>query len=77
MNIEHIKINNYEFFYYGRCLKASITYYEKENVFQVNLFTYKAKILKSFLIFNGNLTRLEIYQKALKKVREYLKTCVY
>lgn len=77
MNIEHKKIINNEFFYYGKRLKASITYYEKEKAFQVNLFTYKAKILKSFLIFNDNLTRLENYQKALKKVREYLKICVY
>lgn len=77
MNIEHIKINHNEYFYYGKRLKASISYYEKEKAFLIKLFTYKAKILKSILIFNDNLTRLENYQKAVKRIREYLKTCPY
>lgn len=72
-----IKYKNIECFYYGKRLKASISYYKNEKAFKVNFYTYKNKILKSLLIFNANLTRLENYQKALNVARQYLNTCQY
>lgn len=77
MTIGKIKANNIECFYYGKRLKASISYYENEKAFLIRLFTYKAKILKNILIFNNNLTRLENYQQAVTIARQYLNTCPY
>ena len=77
MMIGKIKSNNIECFYYGKRLKASISYYENEKAFLVRLFTSKAKILKSILVFNDNLTRLDNYQKAVTIARQYLNTCPY
>jgi hypothetical protein len=77
MNVDTVKYKNIECFNYGKRLKACISYYENEKAFKVDLYTYKRKILKSFLIFNDNLTRLENYQKAVNIARQYLNTCKY
>ena len=77
MNFDTVKYKNIECFNYGKRFKACISYYENEKAFKVDLYTYKRKILKSFLIFNDTLTRLENYQNAVNIARQYLNTCKY
>lgn len=75
--IEKFTSNNFDLFFYGNRLKATIYYYEKEKTFEAKLYTYGDKVFKSNLFFNDTKSKLENYQNANNYVMEYLNNCKY
>jgi len=58
-----------ETFYYGNRLKATIQYFEKENVYVVKRITYGQKEYSKDVF--------DTYPKALEYARHWLNTCKY